>query len=113
MCAIKPKHSTKVLFHVYTSWNVSVDVFMQKVMTKALETEIELNKDGTLRWHVSLPRLHRPNSMWTVRVVENGMRYFITDMAFEDVARAAANGIRKAKPDADVKVFYAKPVTPS
>lgn len=48
------------------------------------------------------------NKQWTIKIEHQGMIFYITDMVFQDIAQVAANGIRQAKPDAIVSVFFAK-----
>lgn len=54
MCAINPKHQTSFIIKVYTSDlnNQGEAVFLDLVMEKILQAEIELNRDARLRWHV-------------------------------------------------------------
>lgn len=48
------------------------------------------------------------NKYWTIKVNSYGMEFYITDIKFEDIAIAAAKGI-KTLPNTEVKVFYVKP----
>jgi hypothetical protein len=52
MCAINPKHKRKFIINVYTSHEMTQEEFSKLVYNKLLVTEISLNKDGRLRWHV-------------------------------------------------------------
>lgn len=53
MCAINPAHKKRIIFDVYTSDSeMSKEAFEELVLIKSLATEVRLNKDGRLRWHV-------------------------------------------------------------
>lgn len=52
MCAIDPKHKKRFILDVFTSQDVSKEDFDAITRTVALETEIQLNASGKLRWHL-------------------------------------------------------------
>lgn len=49
---------------------------------------------------------HRPNSHWTIEVRQNGMKFYVTGIQFQDIAQAAAKGI-EAHTMAKTRVFLA------
>jgi hypothetical protein len=53
MCAINPKRQRHFKLSVYTSADMTEEEFEDLVRTRALATEILLNGDGRLRWHLS------------------------------------------------------------
>lgn len=48
------------------------------------------------------------NTLWTVEVTSYGSLFYITDIPFEDIARAAAKGIGEL-PKTRTRIFYAQP----
>ncbi len=53
MCAINPRFKKRIVLDVYTSDpNMSKEEFDQLILEKSFATEVELNSDGRLRWHV-------------------------------------------------------------
>lgn len=54
MCAINPKFKKRFTLDVFTSDpEMSKEKFEQLVSEKALKTEMKLNEDMRLRWHVN------------------------------------------------------------
>jgi len=52
MCAINPKHKKRLILDVYTSFDIKKEDFDNMVLEMALQTEMALNTDGRLRWHL-------------------------------------------------------------
>lgn len=52
MCAINPKHKKRLVLDVYTSLDISKEVFEKLVFEQSLQAEIDLNKSHILRWHL-------------------------------------------------------------
>jgi hypothetical protein len=52
MCAISPKHQKHFTLSVYTSLNMTEEEFLELIYAKVMLSEIELNADARLRWHV-------------------------------------------------------------
>lgn len=55
---------------------------------------------------------HKANSMWTLKIESYGQTFYITDMVYEDIARAAMEGIKKL-PKTTVKLFFAGRAKPT
>jgi len=55
MCAINPKRHYRVTMDFYTSQDVPKEEFARKVADKALEAEMRINEDGSIRCHASNP----------------------------------------------------------
>ncbi len=51
---------------------------------------------------------HRPNDLWTICVEHHGFTFYLSYIAFEDIARSAAKGIQADNPNARIQVFFAK-----
>lgn len=53
MCAINPVHKKRIILDVYTSdKNMSEEEFTSMVLEKCFQTEMRLNEDHRLRWHI-------------------------------------------------------------
>ncbi len=51
--------------------------------------------------------MHPPNKNWTIKVEVHGMTFYITDIAFQDIAMAAEYGIQTKIPNVKTKLFWA------
>jgi hypothetical protein len=56
MCAINPKHQKHFRISVYTSEDITEEAFRLRVLNKVLATEMALNADARLRWHITEER---------------------------------------------------------
>ncbi len=52
MCAINPKHERHYVLSVYTTMDITKELFDQMVASMAVEAEVLLNTDMRLRWHI-------------------------------------------------------------
>jgi len=52
MCAINPKHERHFTISVYTSLDMTEKDFIYLVSEMLVKTEMALNMDMRLRWHV-------------------------------------------------------------
>jgi hypothetical protein len=52
MCAINPKHEKHFTISVYTSLEIPEEDFRELVYEMLVRTEMTLNLDMRLRWHV-------------------------------------------------------------
>jgi len=52
MCAINPKHERHFTISVYTSLDMPEEEFNYLVSEMLVKTELALNMDMRLRWHV-------------------------------------------------------------
>ncbi len=50
---------------------------------------------------------HKQCKDWTIKVTYEGIEFFITDIVFQDIALAAAEGIKRAHPNYLVHVYFA------
>ena len=56
MCAINPKREKHFTISVYTSLNIPEEEFNHLVAEMLVKTEMALNMDMRLRWHVKEQR---------------------------------------------------------
>lgn len=54
MCAINPKREMHLTLSVYTGHEMSKNEFETLAIAAALNTEIKLNEDARLRWHLTM-----------------------------------------------------------
>jgi hypothetical protein len=53
MCAINPTHKKRLILDVYTSQSgITEEEFVEKVLSRAITMECQLNAKADLRWHV-------------------------------------------------------------
>lgn len=55
MCALNPTLHYRVTLDFYTSQKVDKDAFVEKIIGKVLEAEMDINEDGSIRCHASNP----------------------------------------------------------
>lgn len=55
--------------------------------------------------------MHEVNTLWTIKVEDSGMTFYITNITFQSIANSAAKGIQQDNPKAIIKIFFAQDTT--